>query len=476
MAGRGGAAAARRRSIRPPSTLSPPVIASIESKTGKPASPAPDPAAAARVERWRNRSPHCAPTSRSPRAVRKTGRRCQCREIRAARCRAQRRILPPSTSASPGWSALRARQSTEIAQENAKPADDVALRRIVAAALLDVLVRHRRSLSRRADRGEIAGAESRCAEAARRLCRLGRAGRRRCSAANCWRWCQNCRRPRRRTSTTGSGLVDRLQAGAAKLVRIERTDAVGNERGNVVARVTAAALRNDYKEARRELETLPAADRAAAQGWLEKADARDAALAASRQFAAEAMSGARQAGFNRIPMYRIILFLLLIALAAAGAAWVADQSGEFVLSWDGWRVHTSLPVFALALGIVIVAAMLAWSTLARAVAHCRKRSAAARRERRHARGRHAITHGLLAIGHGDAAAARDARRRRAQTCRRTIRWRCCCTRNPPSSTATATGAQGRVPRHGRARGHAAVGPARTVHRGAARRRSGLRGR
>ena len=32
--------------------------------------------------------------------------------------------------------------------------------------------------------------------------------------------------------------------------------------------------------------------------------------------------------------------------------WVADQSGEFVLSWDGWRVETSLPVFALALGVI----------------------------------------------------------------------------------------------------------------------------
>ena len=46
-------------------------------------------------------------------------------------------------------------------------------------------------------------------------------------------------------------------------------------------------------------------------------------------------------------MYRIILFLVLIALAAAGAAWVADQSGDVALSWDGWRVQTTLPVFAL---------------------------------------------------------------------------------------------------------------------------------
>ena len=37
-------------------------------------------------------------------------------------------------------------------------------------------------------------------------------------------------------------------------------------------------------------------------------------------------------------MYRIILFLVLIALAAAGAAWVADQPGDVVLSWGGWRV------------------------------------------------------------------------------------------------------------------------------------------
>jgi hypothetical protein len=95
-------------------------------------------------------------------------------------------------------------------------------------------------------------------------------------------------------STTGSGLVDRLQAGAAKLVRIQRADAVGNDRGAVVARVTAAALRNDMAEARRELNTLAPADRAAAQAWLDKADARDAALAASRQFATEAMAALAQ--------------------------------------------------------------------------------------------------------------------------------------------------------------------------------------
>jgi len=104
-------------------------------------------------------------------------------------------------------------------------------------------------------------------------------------------------------------------------------------------------------------------------------------------------------------MYRIILFLVLIALAAAGAAWIADQTGDVTLSWGGWRAQTSLPVFVLALGIAIVAGMLAWSML-RALWRMPESVRRSRRERRHARGRHAITHGLLAIGHGDSAAAR----------------------------------------------------------------------
>src|SRR3954463_8881815 len=104
-------------------------------------------------------------------------------------------------------------------------------------------------------------------------------------------------------------------------------------------------------------------------------------------------------------MVRIILFLVLIALAAAGAAWVAEQSGDVALTWSGWRIQTTLPVFALAIGIAVVAAILLWSILRglwRAPAKVRRR----RHERRHARGRHAITRGLLAVGHGDSASAR----------------------------------------------------------------------
>ena len=116
-------------------------------------------------------------------------------------------------------------------------------------------------------------------------------------------------------------------------------------------------------------------------------------------------------------MIRIILFLLLIGLAAAGAAWVADQPGDVLVTLPGWSAHPSLPVFVLLLGIAIVTAIIAWTILL-ALWRLPKGVRRSRRERRVARGRHAITQGLLAIGHGDAASARAhaeiARRHAAQ--------------------------------------------------------------
>jgi HemY protein len=105
-------------------------------------------------------------------------------------------------------------------------------------------------------------------------------------------------------------------------------------------------------------------------------------------------------------MIRIVLFLLLTALTAYGAAWVADQAGDVTLTWGGWRVEATLPVFTLALCVVILAALLAWGMLG-ALVRTPGRIRRGRHERRHARGRHAITHGLLAVGHGDSAAARQ---------------------------------------------------------------------
>jgi HemY protein len=113
-------------------------------------------------------------------------------------------------------------------------------------------------------------------------------------------------------------------------------------------------------------------------------------------------------------MIRIVLFLLLIALVAVGAAWIAELPGV-VLLWGTYKVTTTPLTFVVAICVIVAAAMFIWwivAALWRTPSRMRRR----RHERRHARGRHAITQGLLAIGHGDSAAARqhaDAARRLA---------------------------------------------------------------
>jgi hypothetical protein len=264
-------------------------VASLEAKTSKPATAAPDPAATARLEALEKsltalRSELAATRAQSEKLA------AAVNDVKSA----------PRDGASPVdltaineriatlESAARA-QGAVTAQDNAKPADDLPLRRIVAAALLDVTVRagdpYPAALS-------AAKALTDNAEALKPLDGFAASGVP--SAAVLSRelltLVPKLSPPAETTVASGTGLVERLQSEAAKLVRIERTDAVGNERGNVVARITAAALHNDLAEARRELNTLSPADRAAAQAWLDKADARDAALAASRKFAADTMA------------------------------------------------------------------------------------------------------------------------------------------------------------------------------------------
>jgi hypothetical protein len=179
--------------------------------------------------------------------------------------------------------------SAEAAQRNAAPADDMPLRRVVAASLLDVSVRAGEPYAAALEAAKpLAGN----AEGLKPLEVFAGSGVPGTNALNRELLALLPKlSPAQENSTTGAGIVDRLQAGAARLVRIERTDAiVGDDRRAIVARATAAALRNDVTEARRELKTLAPADRAAAQSWIDKSDARDAALAASRQFAADAMA------------------------------------------------------------------------------------------------------------------------------------------------------------------------------------------
>ena len=206
---------------------------------------------------------------------------------------------PRQDAASPDLAAINERlslieratrtDSAEIAREANSPVDDTALRRLVVASILDLSVRQGEPFV-----AELAAAKSLAPnpEMLKPLDDFAASGVPHAAAL--------CRElltlvpklspPAHDNATTGAGIVDRLRTGAAKLIRIERSDAVGNDRSAVIARVTAAALRNDYADARRELNMLAPGDRTAAQAWLDKANERDAALAVSRQFATEAMT------------------------------------------------------------------------------------------------------------------------------------------------------------------------------------------
>jgi hypothetical protein len=274
-------------------------LAGLESRISRPA--APDPAAAARTETLEK---SLAALRGELATIRAQGEKLASAisEVKSA-SRAEGAPAPDLSAIDERIAkienAVRA-QAAEIAQQaskiaeakaaDARPADDLPLRRVVAAALLDVLVRigdpYQAALAS-------AKALSPNADALKPLDQFAATGvpnTAKLSGELLTLVPKLSPAPSPDTATTGSSIVERLQAGAAKLVKIERTDTSGSDRGAVVARMTAAALRNDSNEARRELKTLAPADRAAAQAWLDKADARDAALAASRQLAADAMA------------------------------------------------------------------------------------------------------------------------------------------------------------------------------------------
>jgi hypothetical protein len=263
-------------------------VAGVEAKIAKPAAPATDPATVARI----------ATLEKSLASLRD--------EVSAARTQSEKlaaqigsiKSAPGETAPAVDLSAITERldaieranrsASAEIAQQKL---DDAPLRRVVVASLLDLSVRQGEPFA-----ATLSAAKALAPDAAALKPLEGFADKGVPSAANLSRELLTLA-PKlspppaaEKNDTTGLTLLDRLQAGAEKFVHIERIDGTGTDRGAVLARVTAAARRNDLDEARRELNTLAPANRTAAQSWIDKADARDAALAASRQFAADAMT------------------------------------------------------------------------------------------------------------------------------------------------------------------------------------------
>ena len=106
-------------------------------------------------------------------------------------------------------------------------------------------------------------------------------------------------------------------------------------------------------------------------------------------------------------MLRLIVFLITVAIVAAGLAWLADRPGELIVEWQGYHAEMSVFYAIVALVAVVVTALVAWSLLrnlwqspAAVGSHFAKR--------RQRMGIDALSSGMIALGAGDRSAATRA--------------------------------------------------------------------
>jgi hypothetical protein len=95
--------------------------------------------------------------------------------------------------------------------------------------------------------------------------------------------------------STDTSFLERLKSNAQELVRITPLDApTGNDPQAMVDRIRLDATRADIGAALADLNALPEAAKQLAAAWSKKAGAREAAVAASRQIAVDALAAIAQ--------------------------------------------------------------------------------------------------------------------------------------------------------------------------------------
>jgi HemY protein len=104
-------------------------------------------------------------------------------------------------------------------------------------------------------------------------------------------------------------------------------------------------------------------------------------------------------------MIRVIFFLIVVGALALGVTWLADRPGDVVVTWQGWRIQTSLMVLGAAVLAAMVALALLWSFV-RAILRSPFMLGTLLHNRRGVRAYEAISRGLIAVGAGDLRGAR----------------------------------------------------------------------
>jgi HemY protein len=104
-------------------------------------------------------------------------------------------------------------------------------------------------------------------------------------------------------------------------------------------------------------------------------------------------------------MWRALVFIGLLCVAAFGAVWLAERPGSVMIAFAGYEVQTTVAVAAVALAGIALGLAVLWSAV-NALINLPSRWSYASRARRRARGYRAVSRGMVAVGAGDAIAAR----------------------------------------------------------------------
>jgi HemY protein len=104
-------------------------------------------------------------------------------------------------------------------------------------------------------------------------------------------------------------------------------------------------------------------------------------------------------------MIRVLVFFAVVALLALGATWLADHPGTVLITWGGQDFQFTTLVGLVAVLVLAVVLLVAWS-LIRFVFNIPSILSMASRNKRRNRGMRALSRGMMAVGAGDAAAAK----------------------------------------------------------------------
>lgn len=92
-------------------------------------------------------------------------------------------------------------------------------------------------------------------------------------------------------AASGGSFIQRLESSAKNLVRVTPIDAPpSNEPSAIVAKLNADAERGDIADAVAQIARLPQPAQTVAEPWVQKVNARNAAIAAGRRIAADALA------------------------------------------------------------------------------------------------------------------------------------------------------------------------------------------